>query len=175
MKRSSSVPWLIALILLIILVWRELSRGGGIPVDKERVKEHVITMKEANEYATAFASAKAELKRQIQDTGYLDRNFNMPVCELFNRDAIAALLNKKGADGVRIYLGLNPKKEVVFVLVPVDGRGKDISGKLLAYETPWIPGISTAVAAPPDEDAEALERGQRCPYNCDATSPVTEP
>lgn len=174
MKRSQSVLYLIILILLVLLIYREFSRGS-IPVDKEKAKEHIITMTEAATYTRAFASAKMELQKQLQDTGYLNRNFNLPICELFNRDAIAALLNKKESAGVRVYLGLNPKKEVVFVLVPVDGRGKDISEKLLAYETPWIPGVSRAVAMPPDADAEALERGHRCPYTCDAESPLVEP
>ncbi|WP_119079419.1 hypothetical protein [Chitinophaga alhagiae] len=175
MKRSQTVLYFIILILLILLIYREFGRDGGIPVDKERAKEHVIAMEEAATYTRAFAGARMELEKQLQDTAYLTRNFNLPVAESFNRHAIAALLNKKGADGIRIYLGLNPKREVVFVLVPVDGQGKDIAEKLVAYETPWVPGVSRAMALPPAEDAEAMERGHRCPHTCDLESPVTAP
>jgi hypothetical protein len=175
MKRSQTVLYFIILILLILLIYREFGRGGSIPVDKAKAKEHVIPIDEAVAYTKAFSAAKAELQRQLQDTGYLERNFNMPKAEMFNRHAIAALLNKPGADGIRIYMGLNPKKEVVFVLLPVDGKGKDIAEKLVAYETPWIPGVNRAMALPPAEDAEAMERGHRCPHICDLESPVGEP
>lgn len=167
--------YFIILILLILLVYREFGRGGSIPVDKVRAKEHVIPIREAVEYTKAFSSAKMELQKQLQDTGYLTRNFNLPKAEMFNRHSIAALLNKAGADGIRIYLGLNPKKEVVFVLLPVDAKGKDIGGKLVAYDAPWIPGVSSAMARDFSEDAEAMERGHRCPHVCDLESPVSEP
>ncbi len=176
MKRSQTVLYFIILVLLILLVYREFGRGGAIPVDKEKAKEHVIAMSDAAAYTKAFRAGKAELERRLQDSGYLARNFNLPAAELFNRHAIGALLNKKGAEGIRIYLGLNEKKEVVFVLLPVDAKGKDISGKLVAYETPWIPGVSRAMAQDDTiDDGEAMERGHRCPYTCDAESPVTEP
>lgn len=175
MKRSQTVLYFVILILLILLIYREFGRGGRIQVDEARVKEHIIPIDEAAAYTKAFSAARMELQKQLQDSGYLNRNFNLPAAELFNRDAIAALLNKPGTDGIRIYLGLNPKREVVFVLLPVDAKGKDIAGKILAYETPWIPGVSRAMALPPAEDAEALERGHRCPYICDVESPVAEP
>ncbi|WP_343306667.1 hypothetical protein AAHN97_06090 [Chitinophaga niabensis] len=175
MKRSQSVPWIIILLLLILLIYREFGRGGGIPVDRERAKEHIITMKDARAYTHAFDSAKDELQGQLRDSSYLSTRFKLPVCELFNKDAIGALLNKKGTDGIRVYLGLNREREVVFVLVPVDGQGKDLRGKLFAQNNFWIPGVSTAYAQDPElelEDEEAVERGHRCPHSCDIGSPL---
>lgn len=171
MKRSTIVPWLIVLLLLAILIYRELNRK--IPVNGDKVKEHVISMKEAEGYTKAFNEAKTLLARQLPNPGYLDSNFNLPQCELFNKDAIGAILNKPGTEGLRIYLGLNPKKEVCFVLVPVTGKGKDITERLAIDYNPWIPGISSARAGY-TEDAEAIERGLRCPHICDVESPLSK-
>ncbi len=174
MKRSQIVPYLIILILLILLIFREFNRGGGsIPVDNEKARAHIVSMKTAADYTKAFHAAEKELKAQLKDSTFLNRQFNLPKCEMFNRDAIAALLNKEGSKGVRIYLGLNEKKEVCFVLVPVTDKGTDLRGKLVADKSFRIPGISSAMAQLTDE--EAIERGQRCPYVCDLTSPLTTP
>lgn len=173
MKRSQSVPWIIILLLLVLLIYREFGRGQGIPVDPEKAKEHIITMKDASSYTYAFDSAKTELQAQLKDSSYLSTRFKLPVCELFNRHAIGALLNKKGADGIRVYLGLNREREVVFVLVPVDEKGKDLRGKLLAKTDLWIPGVSKAYAQDGDPEEEAVERGHRCPHTCDIESPLT--
>lgn len=170
MKRSQSVPWIIILLLLALLIYREFG-GRAIPVDRERAKEHIISMKDAASYTQAFDKAKDELQAQLKDSSYLSTRFKLPVCELFNKDAIGALLNKKGADGIRVYLGLNREQEVVFVLVPVTAQGKDLRGKLLAKNNFWIPGVSTAYAQDPEE--EAVERGHRCPHSCDLESPLT--
>ncbi|RPD39377.1 hypothetical protein [Chitinophaga barathri] len=172
MKRSTLVPWLIVLLLLAILIYREFNRK--IPVDIGKVKEHAISMKEAEGYTKAFTEAKAALARQLPNPGYLDSNFNLPQCELFNKDAIGAILNKPGTEGLRVYLGLNGKKEVCFVLVPVTGKGKDITERLTVQYNSWMPGVSSARAGYPD-DAEAIERGQRCPHMCDVESPLSNP
>lgn len=170
MKRSSFVPWFLVLLLLAIFIYRELNRK--IPVNGEKVKEHVISMKQAEGYTKAFAAAKTALVRQLPNPGYLDSNFNLPQCEMFNKDAIGAILNKPGTEGLRIYLGLNDKKEVCFVLVPVTGQGKDITERLAVDYNSWLPWITPARAGY-TEDAEAIERGLRCPHICDLDSPLS--
>lgn len=175
MKRSQSVLYLVILLLLVLLVYAWFFRRTPIPVNNELAKEHVIPMTEAAAYTRAFADAKNRLTAQLKDTSYLTREFNLPVCELFNKDAIATLLNKEGATGIRIYLGLNEKREVCFVIVPTSQEGKDIRGKLVADNGFSIPGISKAVALPPDQLEEALERGIRCPHMCDFDSPLSLP
>lgn len=157
--------------MLILLVYAWFFRRTAIPVDNELVKEHAIPMKEAASYTQAFADAKNRLAAQLKDSSYLSREFNLPVCELFNRDAIAAVLNKQGTTGIRIYLGLNEKREVCFVIVPTGKEGKDIRGQLVADNSPWIPGVSKAMAQ--DQFEQALERGIRCPHMCDLTSPLS--
>lgn len=173
MKRSQSVLYFVILLLLILLVYAWFFRRTSIPVNNELVKEHAIPMTEAAGYTRAFADAKTRLAAQLKDTSYLSREFDLPVCELFNRDAIAAVLNKEGTTGIRIYLGLNEERKVCFVIVPTSKEGKDIRGKLVADNSLWIPGVSKAMALPPDELEQALERGIRCPHMCDLTSPLS--
>lgn len=174
MKRSQSVLYLVILLLIALLVYAWFFRR--IPVNNELAKAHVISMDEAAGYTRAFANAKTQLALQLKDSSYLSREFNLPVCEMFNKDAIAALLNKEGATGIRIYLGLNEKREVCFVIVPTTNEGKDIRGKLVADNNLWIPGVSKAMAVPPPNQLEeALERGIRCPHMCDLTSPLSVP
>lgn len=169
MKRTTSLLTLLILLLIALLIYAWFFRP--IPVDREQAKAHIIQMNEAARYTNAFNAAKQQLAAQLRDSSYLDREFNLPVCELFNKDAISALLNKKGTTGVRIYLGLNEKKEVCFVIVPVRGEGKDINEKMFADAGFAIPGISRAMAQ--DAGGEALERGIRCPHMCDLGSPLS--
>ncbi|QEH41872.1 hypothetical protein [Chitinophaga sp. XS-30] len=172
MKRSQSFLYFLILLLIALLVYAWFFRR--IPVNDEVAKAHVISMDEAAGYTHAFANAKMQLARQLQDTGYLNREFNLPVCEMFNKDAIAALLNQQGATGIRIYLGLNEKKEVCFVIVPTSGEGKDIRSRLVSDNGFSIPGISKAMAQA-NEFEQALERGIRCPHMCDLESPLSLP
>jgi hypothetical protein len=139
------------------------AKEGAIPVNKDRAKVHVIPIKMADSYRETFGRTKTALYGQIKDSSFLDREFDMPVAEMFNRDAIALLLNQEGADGIRIYFGRDDKGQVRLVLLPVDKNGKDIRKKLIDG------GLTQkAAAAPPDDqDAEAVEVGQRCPTICD--------
>ena len=137
-------------------------KGGDIPVDKERAKVHIIPIKTADAYRDIYGKTKAALYGQVRDSAFLDREFDLPVAEMFNRDAIALLLNQKGADGIRIYFGRDEKGQVRLVLLPVDKNGKDIRVKLLDG------GLTQkAGATPPDNDGDAVEAGQRCPTVCD--------
>ena len=139
-------------------------KGGDIPVDKERAKVHIIPIKTADAYRDVFGKTKAALYGQVRDSAFLDKEFDLPIAEMFNRDAIALLLNQKGADGIRIYLGRDDKGQVRLVLLPVDKNGKDIRVKLLDDKNI----TQKAGAAPPDDiDGEAVEAGQRCPTVCD--------
>lgn len=139
-------------------------KGGDIPVDKERAKVHIIPIKTADAYRDIYGKTKTALYSQVRDSAFLDNEFDLPVAEMFNRDAIALLLNQKGADGIRIYLGRDDKGQVRLVLLPVDKNGKDIRVKLLDDKNM----TQKAGAAPPDDiDGEAVEAGQRCPTVCD--------
>jgi hypothetical protein len=134
-----------------------------IPLDKARAFEHVISIEEARSLRQGFLAGRKDLQSRLP-ANYLDSAFNMPDAETFNRHAIAAILNAKGAEGFRIYLGKDQKGQVRMVLLPVDSSGKDILTTLVAREDAAnVPGIPAAKAA---SHEQAMESGQRCPPLC---------
>jgi hypothetical protein len=164
MKRTRTLVAVAFLTTSIIALYSCNGGKGEIPVNKDRAKVHIIPIKTADSYRETFGKTKSALYGQIKDSSFLDREFDMPVAEMFNRDAIALLLNQEGADGIRIYFGRDDKGQVRLVLLPVDKNGKDIRRKLLDGAI-----TQKAAAAPPDDDqdGEAVEVGQRCPTICD--------
>ena len=138
---------------------------GGIPVDEQRARQHIIKVVDAKTYTASLDQGIAMLNRRLGDNTLRD-SFNIPKAETFNRDAIALLLNQEGADGVRIYFGRNAKNEVCVILVPVDKNGQNIIRNLVGSRTAFIPGVSKAYA---QGEGEAVENGQRCPVVCDGS------
>lgn len=151
-----------AILALLLLTACGDQKDQGISVNEDRAREHIITLEKADQYIADFASGKEELGRLIPDSNFLDSRFNLPVAEMFNRDAIALLLRQDGADGVRIYLGRDDSGQVRLVLLPVDNQGNDIRKMLITN----LQQAAATKAAPPD-DGEAIEAGQRCPTLCD--------
>jgi hypothetical protein len=136
---------------------------GDIPLDKRRAFEHVISIEEARTLRQGFLAGRKELQAKLGGN-YLDSAFNMPDGETFNRHAIAAILNAKGADALRIYLGKDDKGQIRMVLLPVDAEGKDILTTLVTREKAMnVPGVPSAKAGSMDQ---AMESGQRCPPLC---------
>ncbi|HYF31468.1 MAG TPA: hypothetical protein VD993_10150 [Chitinophagaceae bacterium] len=158
-------PLLFIAILVTIVLFAGCS-GGGIPIDEERARQHIIKVREAKTFTASLREGIAMLNRRMGDTTTLRDSFSIPFAETFNRDAIALLLNQEGADGVRIYLGRNAKRELCMILVPVDKNGRNIIKNLIGTRTAFIPGVSSAYA---QDDGEAIETGQRCPHLCDDT------
>jgi len=153
-------------ILLAILFVVGCGRGNKIPVDEAKAREQVIPVRQGIAYQDSFLAARTQLARLLTDSTFLNRKFNLPNAETFNRDAIGLLLNAEGpggamAAGIRVYLGTDEKGLLRVVLVPVDQNGKDIIGPLLGNKTALnIPGISSAYA---QGDGEVVENGQVCP------------
>jgi hypothetical protein len=140
------------------------SPGGGIPIDRERAKTHIITEKQAR----ALIGRYKESRLRVNDTtNFLRDTSSLPHAESFNRHAIALLLNQEGAEGIRIYFGRDEKGEVHLVLLPIDKDGKNIVRRLLGGRQAYIPGVKSANAQYEDGDGEAVENGQRCPHDCD--------
>ena len=150
---------MVACILLFSQCRQEVKISDQIPYNPELAKEHIISIKTASNLTANYAKGKMALSRQLKDAGYLDKHFNIAAGESFNRDAIAALLNQKGAKGIRIYMGQDTAGLVKLVLVAVDNRNNDITGadgKIMKFSS------NTEGAAEPF----ALEAGQRCPTLC---------
>jgi len=150
----------------ITLLLSQCKPGDGndqqIAYNRDNAKVHFISMKTASELSSNFRHGVVNLSRQLKDSTYLNTNFSMPLSEEFNRDAICALLNQKGAKGIRICLGQDNKGVIRMVLVAVNEKGNDITGKSKK--------IMKTTAFEEDPDSLALESGQRCPTLCDMES-----
>lgn len=168
MKLCNFLPSFFAVFLLAALTKctpGQHEHTGEIPLDKGRAVEHVIPIDEARKLRQGFLAGRKELQ-SILPGNYLDSAFNIPEAEMFNRHAIAALLNAKGAEGIRIYMGKDEKGQVRMVLLPVDSSGTDILTMLVSRDKATnIPGIAPAQAA---TYQQAMESGQRCPPLCKA-------
>lgn len=136
---------------------------------------HIRPYKVLEGYIKSYLSEKNSPPIVTRDTTLISESF--PNAEMFNKDAILALLSAPGAEGIRIYLGkkTGDKKttngEIVFVLLPVDMKGNDIKARLLIKDTRLnfqSSSISSFEATKEDDagKAEGVEDGQRCPQIC---------
>lgn len=140
---------------LVALFFASCGNNGKIPVDETRAKSQVIPIEQGEIYQANFLKTHEELKKLLADTNFLEKNFRIPNAEFFNRDAIAVMLNVEGADGIRVYIGIDPTGETKYVLVPVDKFGKDI-----------ITNLVPSKIKPPyggTNDSMVVENGQVCP------------
>ena len=129
-------------------------------MDEARARRSIIGIDTAIQYQQRFVQTRSALK----DTGFLNKNFNIPNAESFSRDAIILLLNQQGADGIRIYYGKDNLGKIRLVLLPIDSAGKDIKTKLVSTKTTSrVQGDSSAPAKQSGDDGEAIEKGQTCP------------
>jgi len=161
----------VALSLVILQSCKHCDNTGSqIPYNKDKAKVHFISLGAASTLTANYRKEKITLTREITDTNYLANNFNLPNAESFNRDAIAALLNQKGAEGVRIYLGKDKQGLIRLVLAAVDSTGNDITGA--SREVSANAGLIESANAAPTQSAILLESGQRCPTLCGASSPL---
>lgn len=137
-----------------------------IPYNKEKARQHIISLKTADAYTAGFREAKDTLRNLTSNAVFLDKQFDLPVAEMFNRDAIALLLNQKGADGIRIYFGRDENGLVRLVLLPVDKNGKDIRTVLLDDRSVTEKAGTQLDDFGDGRGGQAIEVGQRCPTIC---------
>jgi hypothetical protein len=164
MKHSRTLITVALFVFTTLIIVSCKDDDHKIPFDKEKAKEHVIPMKLAGTMVANFQSARDSLARiGKEDSSGLIARFDLPNAEMFNRDAIIALLDADGAEGIRIYLGRDSGK-VKMVLLPVNKEGKDIHTMLVDDKT-----TTQKAAAQLDQfgdDGQAMEVGQRCPTIC---------
>jgi hypothetical protein len=161
------VPTVLSLIILQGCVQKSSTQ---IPYNPDKAKRHFISLADAQALTAGYRKERTTLMREITDTNYLATSFNLPNAESFNRDAIIALLNQQGAEGVRIYLGRDKQGLVRMVLAAVDSTGNDITvGSEPVSGTVGFIETAKAGSKPP---AVLLESGQRCPTLCGSDSPL---
>ncbi|MBB6500623.1 hypothetical protein [Pedobacter cryoconitis] len=165
--KSPKTLFSMGMMLGIAFLFSQCRRGNEsdpqIPYNPTNAKLHIISIRDAARLTANFRQEKTVLSRQLRDSTFLDKNFNLPLAEKFNRDALAALLDQKGAKGMRIYLGEDKKGQIRLVLVAVNDKGNDITGS---------DGKLVRLTSNEANDAIALESGQRCPTLCSETGPI---
>ncbi len=112
---------------------------------------HEITVDQAVSMINNFG----EVRETMLTTAYAGRNV-LPVSETFNLQAIDAIICQHAAVGFRVYMAMDGQQQVRFVLVGVDGDGKDIiqrNNEAPGYRADAATNVSTKV----------FETGQRWP------------
>ena len=168
----------LALVILTLALASCNEGGEKIPFDRKKAKEHIISWDLADSMRTGFQNGRDSLIRVLEcDTTRYIEMFRLPTAEMFNRDAIIALLDAEGAENVRIYLGRDTRDsgKIKLVLVPADKNGKDIKTNLLSGKTPMTRKAGAQANGEGEGDGEeegedggfqAIEVGQRCPSFC---------
>ncbi|MBS1520341.1 MAG: hypothetical protein JST50_05055 [Bacteroidetes bacterium] len=159
--KSLKVLTLTCFAIVIVMLFSKCHHEGegGLKYNKDSALVHLIPMDTAIKLTTTFRLIQKETARKLRDSSYI---VNFPLAEKFNRDAILALLDQKGARGVRIYLGEDKTGPVKMVLVAVDSLGNDITGRKKR--------IARFSSNGGGQDALAVEAGQRCPTMCSVSS-----
>lgn len=112
---------------------------------------HTITLDQGMTMINNFGLVRESM---VSDR-YIGGN-TLPVYETFNLEAIDALICQPNAVGFRIYMGMDGQNQVRFVLVGVDGDGKDIIQRKTEN-----PGIMADAAS--GHSVLVYEAGQRWP------------
>ena len=102
----------------------------------------------------------------ILDPAYRDQNI-LPICESFDRDSFDKVLAQPGCMGLRMYLGMDDRLEIKFVIVGVNAEGHDmINGTL---------GKTAARTQDAQEEEDLIiDQGLRCPTNCPPSSSLNQ-
>jgi hypothetical protein len=150
---------------MLILAGCNDDNDHKIPFNREKAKEHIITMTYADSMRASFTTGRDSLQQLLANdsSGFYSR-FDLATAEMFNRDAIIALLDARGAEGIRIYMGRDSGK-VKLVLLPVDANGNDIRMNLLDGKS-MTQKAAAQLDDPESGVPQAVEVGQRCPTVC---------
>lgn len=105
-----------------------------------------------NKEARILMDAYRKVRESMLQSEYKGKD-TLSVCETFEKDQIQTILDKPGAQGLRIYYGMDTTLKVHAILCAVDATGKDILSDAGA-------GISLT------DGSDTLEEGKRCPPDC---------
>ena len=143
-------------VVMLLCKCHPKSTSDEIPYNPDSAKVHIIKLDTAIKLTSGFRLTKMQMAHKPNDTGYIA---NFPLAEKFNRDAIIALLNQKGARGIRIYFGEDKSGPIRMVVVAVDSLSNDITGR-----------SDKAASTTGTQDAVVLDASQRCPTLCSVNS-----
>lgn len=108
-------------------------------------KTHIISLEEAIALTTRFRH---------------HRSTELPISETYSKSAILSLLEQRGAEKLRIYLGEKEDGKICTVLVAANKLDQDI--------------LPNSTDMSPTDEGLILEDAIRCPELCPAVSPLNE-
>lgn len=114
--------------------------------------QHTISLQEAIAMTSRYRRHRATIISPAYENGDI-----LPLSETFPRAALEALLAQPGCASIRIYYGMNTELQLHAIIVAADEQNADI-------------------LSDPDktDEGKIVDRGNRCPPVCPATSPLNE-
>jgi hypothetical protein len=141
-------------------------RDGGPQINADTVKNHVISIGEADRLTANFRAGLDSMERKVP---HFRDSMDFGHAESFPADVFRALLGQRGdsgavAVGIRIYYGRDASGKIRQILVPYDSLGNDIVGHYVDLNNQ--PKQGAHVEALKVSDGQALQNGVRCPTIC---------
>lgn len=141
-------------------------REGETPINVDTVRNHVISIAEADQMTANFRAALDTLDKKIP---HFKDSMDFGHAEAFPADVFRELLRQKTdsgavAVGIRVYYGRDVNGKIRQILVPYDSLGNDIVGHYVDLNNQ--PKQGAHVEALKVSDGQALQNGSRCPTAC---------
>jgi hypothetical protein len=140
-------------------------REGGQAINSDTVKNHVISIAQADEMTANFRAALDMMNKK--DPQFKD-SMDFGHAEKFPADVFRELLRQTDSTGpvagIRIYYGRDPNGKIRQILVPYDSNGNDIVRHYVDLNGNTQPGAH--VEALKVSSGQALQNGTRCPTDC---------
>jgi hypothetical protein len=146
-------------------------REGGAPINPDTVRNHVISIGEADQLTASFRAALDTMDKKVP---HFHDSMDFGHAESFPADVFRALLGQRSdsgavAYGIRIYYGRDANGKIRQILVPYDSLGNDIVGHYVDLNNQPKQGAHVE-ALQVSGGGQALQNGSRCPPDCGGDS-----
>jgi hypothetical protein len=139
-------------------------REGGGAINADTVRNHVITIGQADQMTASFRAALDSM----QKVPFFKDSMDFGHAEAFPTDVFREMLRQTDSSGpvygIRIYYGRDPNGKIRQILVPYDSNGNDIVRHYVDFNNKPQQGVH--VEALTVGDGQALQNGTRCPTVC---------
>jgi hypothetical protein len=139
-------------------------REGGGAINVDTVRNHVITIGQADQMTASFRAALDSM----QKVPFFKDSMDFGHAEAFPADVFRELLRQTDSSGpvygIRIYYGRDANGKIHQILVPYDSNGNDIVRHYVDFSAK--PQQGAHVEALTVGDGQALQNGTRCPTDC---------
>jgi hypothetical protein len=143
--------------------------GAEPPINPDTVKNHVISIAEAEQMTANFRTIIDTLNRTVP---HFKDSMDFGRAEAFPTDVFRELLRKTDSSGpvygIRIYYGRDANGKIRQILVPYDSSGNDIIRHYADFTDK--PRQGAHVEALITDGGQALQNGTRCPPACSQDS-----